>query len=118
MVRSEKTICSQIPLALTFCFLMLLFFCIEVLYELKVNIVCVSWCRCEDSPPQPPRKQQPPAANGTGKTSNNVMTLRVHLNDIYVLKTEKLFFCFLRNYPCSHRSTRSSKTAVLFMPGQ
>uniref|UniRef100_A0A8C2DCT9 GRAM domain containing 4a n=1 Tax=Cyprinus carpio TaxID=7962 RepID=A0A8C2DCT9_CYPCA len=27
--------------------------------------------RCEDSSPQPPRKQQPPAANGTGNTTLN-----------------------------------------------
>ncbi|XP_057179697.1 GRAM domain-containing protein 4 isoform X2 [Triplophysa rosa] len=33
--------------------------------------------RCEDSPPQPPRKQQPPAANGTDKQQKETVCYRL-----------------------------------------
>nr|XP_055046400.1 GRAM domain-containing protein 4 isoform X1 [Misgurnus anguillicaudatus] len=43
--------------------------------EQKINEVLKS--RCEDSPPQPSRKQQPPAANGTDKQQKETMCFRV-----------------------------------------
>uniref|UniRef100_A0A9J7Z9N1 GRAM domain containing 4 n=2 Tax=Cyprinus carpio TaxID=7962 RepID=A0A9J7Z9N1_CYPCA len=45
--------------------------------DLEQKMSDVLKTRCEDSPPQPPRKQQPPAANGTDKQQKETVCSRL-----------------------------------------
>ncbi|XP_059361513.1 GRAM domain-containing protein 4-like isoform X2 [Carassius carassius] len=45
--------------------------------DLEQKMSDVLKTRCEDSPPQPPRKQQPPAANGTNKLQKETVGSRL-----------------------------------------
>ncbi|XP_009298731.1 GRAM domain-containing protein 4 isoform X1 [Danio rerio] len=46
--------------------------------DLEQKMSDVLKTRCEDSPPQPPRKQQTPAANGTDKQQKETVCSRLH----------------------------------------